>query len=145
MSDPVGEGPGSSLGELITRALAVQKRAYAPYSAFPVGCALITDDGLISEGANVENASYGLTICAERAAIAGAVSRGARSLSCVVIATITSPPATPCGMCLQTMAEFSADPAQLAVVLVNPAGERREVTLAQLLPFGFNKRELPPR
>ena len=134
----------SRLDELAAHALAARKRAYAPYSGYAVGCAVLAG-GAIHDGANVENASYGLALCAERSAVARAVFAGATQLEAVAVATASSPPAAPCGMCLQTLTEFSSDPAELRVVLVNPVGERRELTLAELLPQGFRREQLTPR
>jgi cytidine deaminase len=128
--------------ELLMRAaLDARARAYAPYSRYQVGAA-VAAGGQVYAGANVENASYGLALCAERNAVAQAVLAGARELEAVAVATETSPPAPPCGMCLQTLAEFSPDPARVRVLLGNPRGERREFTLAQLLPHGFRPGDL---
>ena len=127
--------------ELLARAEAARARAYAPYSTYFVGCALVAD-GEIYEGANVENVSYPVGFCAERAAIASAVTAGARTLETVAVATQSSPPAAPCGMCLQTLIEFAPDPAKVRVLLVNQAGERDETTLAALLPRGFSRAQL---
>ncbi|MEJ7597699.1 MAG: cytidine deaminase [Kofleriaceae bacterium] len=124
------------------RARSAQDRAYAPYSKFKVGAALRMS-GQEFEGANVENASYSLTICAERAAIATAVVAGARELEEVVVCTDASPPSSPCGACRQVLVEFARDPAAVTVTAVNPQGERRSWTLAQLLPDSFSSRELP--
>ena len=129
--------------ELVARALEAQTRAYAPYSAYPVGAALLAG-GAVHTGANVENASYGLALCAERSAVARAVFAGARRIDAAAVATSSSPPAAPCGMCLQTLTEFAGDPTALRVILVNPAGERRELTLAELLPHGFRRDQLVP-
>ena len=134
--------PLDHMDELIAHALQVRERAYAPYSGYPVGCALYAD-GAIYQGANVENASYGLALCAERSAVAAAVAAGARSIQEVAVATSSSPPAAPCGMCLQTLTEFAADPHAVRVALVNPEGERRTVTLAECLPYGFRRDQLP--
>ncbi|HTE54859.1 MAG TPA: cytidine deaminase [Kofleriaceae bacterium] len=130
--------------DLVARALEAQKRAYAPYSRYPVGCAL-SAGGAVHEGANVENSSYGLALCAERSAVARAVFAGARVLDAVVVATDSSPPAAPCGMCLQTLSEFAGDPAAMRIILVNPAGERRELSLVDLLPHGFRREQLTTR
>ena len=129
---------------LIARALAAQARAYAPYSKFAVGAA-IDMGGEVFEGVNVENASYPLCVCAERTAIGVAVASGRcqRELRAVAVATSASPPSSPCGACRQVLLEFAADPAAVVVTAVNPAGELRSWTLAQLLPDGFNGRELP--
>ena len=130
--------------DLVARALAARDAAYAPYSAFRVGCALIAG-GQLFTGANVENASYGLAICAERNAVAAAVLAGHRELERVAIASALSPPATPCGMCLQTLNEFTTAPDALRILLCNPAGERVEYRLSQLYPHGFDKSQLPGR
>ncbi|HXR56524.1 MAG TPA: cytidine deaminase, partial [Casimicrobiaceae bacterium] len=84
-------------------------RAYCPYSRFPVGCAVMTGDGAIASGCNVENASYGLTSCAERNAIFRAVADGATSIVAVMLYTPTPAPVTPCGACRQVIAEFGRD------------------------------------
>lgn len=128
--------------ELIARALAARAHAYAPYSNYQVGCALVAD-GRVFLGANVENASYGLAICAERSAVANAVLNGMTRLDAVVVATESSPPAPPCGMCLQTLHEFAGDPAALRIILVNPQGERSDFTLQDLFPRGFDRDQLP--
>jgi cytidine deaminase len=128
--------------DLIARAIAVQSKAYAPYSKFTVGAA-IRIDGKTFEGANVENASYGLAICAERSAIFTAVVAGARNLEAVAVCTNSSPPSSPCGACRQVLLEFAADPSKVTITAVNPAGEHRSWTLAQLIPDGFSGRELP--
>lgn len=119
---------------LTTAAREARKRAYAPYSRFRVGAA-VAAGGAVHAGANVENASYGLTLCAERAAIAAAVAAGARRIDAIAVASGTSPPTPPCGMCLQTLAEF-AGPA-LPVLLVGTRGERVATTLGALLPRAF--------
>ncbi len=126
---------------LIKRALAARANAYAPYSEYMVGCALLAD-GEIFEGANVENSSYGMTLCAERSAVAHAVYEQKRNLEVVVVATASSPPAAPCGMCLQTINEFAGEPEDLRIIVVNPQGEQREFTLHDLLPHGFRKHQL---
>ncbi len=128
--------------ELEQRALAVQPQAYAPYSRFRVGAA-VEMDGRIFDGVNVEIASYPLCVCAERNAVAAAVTAGARKLTAVAVCTDASPPSSPCGACRQVLLEFAPDPSAVTVVAINPRGERREWTLAQLLPDGFSGRELP--
>jgi len=127
---------------LAAHALAAQARAYAPYSKFRVGAAIVMS-GKIFEGANVENASYGLGICAERSAVFSAVAAGAHELAAVMVITDASPPSSPCGACRQVLYEFARDPAAVVVTAINPGGERRSWTLAELLPDGFSGRELP--
>lgn len=120
--------------ELITAARKVRRRAYAPYSRFKVGAALLTQDGDVFTGCNVENASYGATLCAERNAITTAVAAGQGSFAAIAIFTGTSPPAPPCGLCLQVLVEFCTE---LSVVLANPKGEIVRTKLSRLLPRPF--------
>jgi cytidine deaminase len=121
--------------DLIRAAHVARAKAHAPYSKFLVGAAVLADDGRVFIGANVENASYGLALCAERAAVAAAVVAGVRKLVACAVVTSSSPPASPCGMCRQMLAEFGAD--DLRVILENEQGEREEATLGQLLPRAF--------
>jgi cytidine deaminase len=130
--------------ELIEHAERARERAYAPYSRYPVGAALLAG-GHVYGGANIENASYGLTICAERVAVASALMAGARAIEAVAVVTASTMPAAPCGMCLQTLREFTTDPGTLRVILANTAGERRDFTLAELLPHGFDASQLTGR
>jgi cytidine deaminase len=129
--------------ELVAAALAARDRAYAPYSEFTVGAVILTERGDLYVGANVENASYGLSICAERNAIMRMVLDGGSHPVAVYVATSSSPPASPCGSCRQVLLEFSPDPAAVRVVSVNPDGERAEWTVAQLIPDGFTGKQLP--
>jgi cytidine deaminase len=124
--------------KLIDAARAAQLRAYAPYSNFQVGAALEGDDGTIYTGCNVENASYGLTICAERAAICAAVAAGMRRFRRAVVVSDVDPPAAPCGACRQVLAEFSKD---LRIDGIGPGGTV-SWTIAQLLPAAFGKEQL---
>lgn len=119
---------------LVSAALAVRRQAYAPFSRYPVGAALALASGGIVTGCNVENRSYGLSICAERNAIAAAVARGERQFTALVVATASSPPAAPCGSCREVLAEFCDD---LPILLVNEAGEQRLTSLAELFPDRF--------
>ena len=127
--------------ELIDRASAARARAYAPYSSFTVGAALVAE-GEVFDGANVENASFGLSVCAERTAVLHAVLEGARAIEAIAIFSTISPPAAPCGMCLQTLTEFAPDPAQVRVLLANPQGEVIHGTLADFLPHAFRPEDL---
>ncbi|MDA1650711.1 cytidine deaminase [Bacillus cereus group sp. TH160LC] len=115
-------------------------KAYIPYSKFPVGAALVTKEGKIYTGCNIENASYGLCNCAERTAIFKAVSEGERDFSYLVITGETDGPISPCGACRQVIAEF-CDP-KMPVLLTNIKGDEKEVTVEQLLPGAFSIEDL---
>ncbi|WP_038813014.1 cytidine deaminase [Bacillus anthracis] len=115
-------------------------KAYIPYSKFPVGAALVTKEGKIYTGCNIENASYGLCNCAERTAIFKAVSEGERDFSYLVITGETDGPISPCGACRQAIAEF-CDP-KMPVLLTNVKGDEKEVTVEQLLPGAFTNDDL---
>ena len=116
------------------RAFAALDRAYAPYSAFRVGAALLGTDGSVAEGCNIENAAYPAGICAERAALAGAVARGVRTFEALAIASEAAEPTPPCGMCRQALAEFAP---QLTIVSVTRDGAAARWTLSELLPHAF--------
>jgi cytidine deaminase len=126
------------VSDLVARAREAMGNAWAPYSNFHVGAAIEAADGKVYVGCNVESASYGLTICAERMALGAAVVGGARKLRRVVVTTEIDPPAAPCGACRQLLAEFGMN---LEVIAVGPASERRW-TLAELLPDAFTKESL---
>jgi cytidine deaminase len=117
--------------ELVTRAIEVAGRAYAPYSKFHVGAVLVGKDGRTFAGCNVENISYGLTICGERNAVFAAVAAGCREFSKIVIVADTEEPASPCGACRQVLAEFNPD---LEIVLANFRGKSLNFRLSELLP-----------
>ena len=123
---------------LVAAARGAMANAYAPYSRFHVGAAIEAADGRVFAGCNVESASYGLTVCAERMAIGAAVAAGARTLRRVVVTSDADPPVAPCGACRQLLAEFGLDTEVLAV---GPAGERRW-TLRDLLPDAFTRASL---
>jgi cytidine deaminase len=120
---------------LVLAARGMQEHAYCPYSNYRVGAALEAQDGTVFLGCNVENASYGLTICAERAAIFAAVGAGARRFRRIVIATDSEPPAPPCGACRQVLAEFGSE---LEVESVGPSQSKRW-RIGELLPDAFGK------
>lgn len=120
-------------------ARAVRKNAYAPYSGYRVGAALLSDDGRVFVGANVENASYGLTQCAERSAIGAAVSAGATRFVAIAIASPGARPATPCGACRQVLAEF---PPAFVVRCIAERGEPITSDVVALLPAAFGPAEL---
>ena len=123
---------------LIDAARVAQSRAYAPYSRFLVGAALESEDGRVFTGCNVENASYGLTNCAERVALGSAISAGARQFRRIVVASDAEPPAAPCGACRQVLAEFGES---LVVESVSPRTSRKW-KLSELLPSSFGPGDL---
>lgn len=120
--------------ELLARAFAARENAYAPYSRFRVGAALLAESGNIYTGCNVENVSFGATVCAERAAVFAAVSAGERIFAALAVASEGG--VTPCGMCRQVLAEFSKD-GSLPVYCAGPE-QVRVFTLAELLPQAFD-------
>jgi cytidine deaminase len=120
---------------LVEAARAMQDKAHCPYSHYRVGAALETADGVVFLGCNVENASYGLTICAERAAVFAAVGAGARRFRRIVIATDSEPPGPPCGACRQVLAEFGSE---IEVESVGPR-QSKTWTIRELLPDAFSK------
>ncbi len=122
---------------LLQQAREVRERAYAPYSNYPVGAALLGAGGQIYTGCNVENAVYPVTICAERAAVVKAVSEGERDF--VAIAVVTRDGGSPCGSCRQVLSEFS--PA-IVVLISDEAGNVRETTVSALLPDHFGPQNL---
>lgn len=127
--------------ELIQKAKEAKKQAYAPYSGFHVGAALLCKDGTIFTGCNIENSAYGPTNCAERTAIFKAVSEGFREFEAIAIISDSKQPTAPCGVCRQVMAEF-CDPETFRIILMNGAGEIREYLLKELLPLGFTGKAL---
>lgn len=132
---------------LIDAAKKARLKAYCPYSRYPIGAAVLTDSGRIHTGANVENASYGLTVCGERVAVANAVTRGEKTLKAVCVVG-KSP--RPCGACRQFIMEFSTKDTLLLIVDIGGDGRRESVTKAKMfamLPGAFDPLEaglLPP-
>lgn len=131
----------AKLRRLLVAALAARQRAWAPYSNYQVGAAVLGDDGRVYAGCNVENGSYGACLCAERNAVGQAIARGARRILAAVVVTPSNPPAPPCGICLQTFAELADG--SLPVLLANPDDDERTLTLDDLLPYRFDASALP--
>ena len=123
-----------SLDGLRQQASAAMRNAYAPYSGFRVGAALLDVHGGVTIGCNVENAAYPSGICAERAAVASAVAAGSRDFAAIVIATEADTPTPPCGMCRQVLMEFSPE---LRVVSVTQSGVETQWSISDLLPEAF--------
>ena len=124
--------------ELANASVRARQRAYAPYSKYKVGAALLTENGQIYEGLNIENASYGATVCAERVAVFNAVTAGEKKFAAMAIAGENG--GTPCGLCRQVLAEFGLD---IVLLLVNKDGKIvRETTVSEVLPDAFTPDKL---
>ena len=131
---------GQSEWEALRQAASkARDNAWCPYSHFPVGAALMADDGRIFAGCNVENASYPAGICAERVALGAAVTAGARRFTRVVIVSVAHEPTPPCGICRQALVEFAPN---LEIMAVSPEGRTSRWTLAELLPVPFTPASL---
>lgn len=126
------------LQKLIQAAIEMRKQSYSPYSNFAVGAAVLSNDGYIYGGCNIENVSYGLTNCAERTAIFNAVSDGKRNISAIAVVADTDRPCSPCGACRQVIGEFKIP----CIIMANLKGEYKKVTLEELLPFSFSNTDL---
>ncbi|WP_390614535.1 cytidine deaminase [Siminovitchia fortis] len=121
--------------QLIKEAISAKEKAYVPYSKFPVGAALLTKGGTIYHGCNIENASYGLTNCAERTVIFKALSEGENAFDMLAVTADSERPVPPCGACRQVIAEHC--PKDMKVILTNSKGDVQEFTVGDLLPFAF--------
>jgi cytidine deaminase len=124
--------------DLVEIAKKARENAYAPYSKFKVGAAILTEDGRIFTGVNVENASYGLSICAERVAVFKAVSEGYRKFKAIAVVADTDNPTPPCGACRQVLAEFG----NIDVIMANLKGDVKIMKLSELLPEAFTPEDL---
>lgn len=124
--------------QLVQHALEARRRAYAPYSNYFVGAAVLADDGTVFPGCNVENAAYPSTICAERVALTSAIANGSRRFTAIAVATSNG--GTPCGACRQVMAELGLD---MTVYIADEHGNFRTTTVRELLPEYFGPEHLP--
>jgi cytidine deaminase len=128
------------INDLIDQAIEARKQAYTPYSNFQVGAAVLTKNNHVFYGCNIENASYGLTNCAERTAIFKAISEGEKEIEAIVVVGDTDGPISPCGACRQVMAEFCDE--NTKVILTNLKGDIVETSIKQLLPGFFSSKDL---
>ena len=126
--------------ELVALARQAREQAYAGYSGFPVGAALLSRSGRVFTGCNVENAAYPLTTCAERTAVTKAVSEGERSFEAIAVVTATG--ASPCGACRQILREFAGPEGDLRVIIADLDGKAETYTINELLPRGFTPDQL---
>ena len=125
-----------SADELVQAAIAAREKAYAPYSKFKVGAAILTKDGKTYQGCNIENASYGATICAERTALSNMIVMGGADPIAIAICYNEEEFAVPCGICRQVLSEFSPK-GDLIILMAKTDGSYRETTLSALLPSSF--------
>ena len=135
------EGINSHVEGLLRIARNVIGNSYSPYSRFKVASVVRTSDGRVFHGVNVENASYGLTVCAERVAIFTAVANGARSVEEILVATETEEPVPPCGACLQVLSEFASSETRIYMASLS-SGKVVVKKLSELMPYRFTKKEL---
>lgn len=126
--------------EMFEKALAVKKNAYVPYSKFPLAAAVLTKDGSIYTGVNIENASFSLTNCAERSAIFTAVSEGKKQIEALLIVSSTKEPASPCGACRQVIQEFANG--DIEVIMMTESGKEQTRSSKELLPGAFSNSDL---
>lgn len=130
--------------DLVAAALAARQYAYAPYSGYAVGAAVEADDGRVFAGCNVENASYGLTVCAERSAVSAAVAAGALRIRRVAVAASAPPAPYPCGACRQVLREFAGEQTPVLIAAGDDAAVYTRTTLGALLPMAFAPGNAPP-
>lgn len=126
--------------QLVEEAKKARTYAYVPYSNFAVGAALLTEDGKVYRGCNIENAAYGMANCAERTALFKAISEGDKNFSMIAVIADSDRPVPPCGACRQVMAELC--PSDMKVILTNLKGETLETTVGELLPGAFNAEDM---
>lgn len=129
-----------NLEHLIEEAKQARDKAYVPYSKFAVGAALLTNDGKVYQGCNIENAAYSVANCAERTALFKAYSEGDTSFVALVVTADTNRPVPPCGACRQVISELC--PKDMKVILTNLKGDRKELTVEELLPGAFSPEDL---
>lgn len=129
-----------NIEQLIKEAKAAREMAYTPYSKFNVGAALLTDDGKIYRGCNIENAAYSMANCAERTAVFKAISEGDKNFVAIAVVADTKRPVSPCGACRQVIAELC--PKDMKVILTNLQGDIEELTVNELLPGAFSAEDL---
>lgn len=129
------------MDKLIEAAQEAHKQAYVPYSHFAVGAAVLTDDGKVFQGCNIENGSYGMTICAERVAMFKAIYEGYHHFKAIAVTGDTHEPISPCGACRQVMTEFMLPEDQ--VILTNLQGDVKKFTVAEILPYSFSLKDDP--
>lgn len=129
------------LDALFAAAKAVQQKAYAPYSRFKVGAAILADDGTVYPGCNVENAAYPVGACAEAGAISAMIAGGARAIRAILVIGDGAELVTPCGACRQRIREFAAP--ETSIIIAGPEGIRARFSLAELLPASFGPANLP--
>ncbi|MBC2850782.1 cytidine deaminase [Cetobacterium sp. 8H] len=121
--------------QYLDKAIKAREEAYTPYSNFKVGAVLVDENGVETSGANIENASYGLSNCAERSAIFAAASKGMRKIKIIAVVADTSKPVSPCGACRQVIKEFAMD--DTIIILGNLKKDYKIMTMEELLPYGF--------
>ncbi|WP_026570159.1 MULTISPECIES: cytidine deaminase [Sediminibacillus] len=127
--------------QLFEKAKEIRKRAYTPYSKFPVGAALLTKSGKVYQGCNIENAAYPVSLCAERVAIFKAISDGVTDFAEMAVVADTGRPVSPCGSCRQVMSEFFDK--NMPIHIGNLEDERKTMSMEELLPFSFESADLP--